>query len=267
MKPGNVTCDGLALDRAADWVLAGLRVLAVPWFKLRPAHAALAVDPDREWRCAYPSVSELHQSCDEQFIKRWGFRTFRGSAPSLEEAIARGIADQNESAWSTVLLQASDKWPELPPLIGSDGLIEWLRAHWVDRAESVDAMNADSMRAALAVPVSAVARLAWLSAGSAAAARVVSIVQQVPVDARIVQPAGGAWPHAYGTWSEAEKTAIHAMRAAGMTEVGIAKVAGVSRDAFRQQIGSKTPRPLKDGSGAVAAVARGLGGVVVHRVR
>lgn len=62
----------------------------------------------------------------------------------------------------------------------------------------------------------------------------------VTADSRIVQPAGGSWKHAKGTkWSEAEKTAMQAMRKAGMTDAEIAKVAGCKRQVVGQQIKTK----------------------------
>ena len=99
---GSATTGGLPLDRAAAWVLDGLRQLdAVPWFELRPGREPLALEQCREWRPAYASSAQRRVEYLNSLAELPGF-LFLADQPDAEEAAARGLAG-SEDTWPAVI--------------------------------------------------------------------------------------------------------------------------------------------------------------------
>ena len=139
-----------------------------------------------------------------------------------------------------------------PGAYGDPGALQMLHEAWChdDVATRDKAMKAHgAMLERLAIPLRVAVELlgygspAIAAPGASDAARSADAetLAGIGTDSRIVQPKGSTWSHKKGDkWSAAEKEAMRAMRAAGMTDAEIAGEVGCTRQVVGQQIMSTT---------------------------
>lgn len=149
--------------------------------------------------------------------------------PALKAAVLALSRAQLEGAWSELSLSTAtpEPWPQSP------------QAAWVRFVHA----------SAVITGVAGCSRLPGLQAqpSPGAGTHPVNGLASGPAtapaaqpDPRIVEPEGGTWPHRdKADWTEAERSAMQAMRKRGMTDAQLAAVVGCSRQRVGQLIGSK----------------------------
>lgn len=199
-------------------------------FKIVPGHYAEQVTEATEWE----GVSNVGPHFWHNYKGKAQKTSYTVHLPPSHGQVRLGI-DQHDNAPSRPATK--------DVLRGREGVLgafsRWIADRQKDRrGELVAAMKDHPVFRLLAVRE---ADVAGLFADEPTEASAASPGQSPAADPRIVQPAGGAWPHAKGErWTDAELTAMRAMRNADMGDEEIARVAGCTRQLVGQKIGSKS---------------------------